>query len=271
MKPFDRSTKGQNGMSYGTMNWAYSQNSGISKDAVKRCRLAVASRRRNRALSSFFVLVLSGWLLAIGQANATQTALEAMSYSSLPGDQLQLTLKFSDTPPQPLTFTIDNPARIALDFPNTTNSLKKRSLDIGVGVARSAHAAQANGRTRVVLNLAELAAYQTEIKGNELVLALGDAAPAGFGSVNTAATSSPAPATGVAASVTNIDFRRGVGGEGRIIITLSDPSIPVDLREQGGKILLDVVNAQVAANLERRLGGHHSGGLDRYQLPADAR
>lgn len=214
-----------------------------------------ARMQARHMIKGFAALLLWLMLCAAGAAQA-DNALESISFSSLPGDQLQLALKFQSTPPEPLAFTIDNPARIALDFPNTTNRLSKRSQDIGIGVARSVNTAQAKGRTRVVINLAELVGYQTEVKGNELIVNIGAGASAGaFGAaVSGAAPAKASVSTATAvASVTNVDFRRGAAGEGRIILSLSDPSIPVDLREQGGKILVDVTAAALASDLERRL------------------
>jgi type IV pilus assembly protein PilQ len=192
-------------------------------------------------------------LLTALPADAADNTLESISFSTLPGEQVQLSLLFADTPPEPLSFTIDNPARIALDFPNTASQVKERSKQINVGVARGVHAVQANDRTRVVVELAQLVGYQTKIDGNELMLTLGD-----HGSVALA----PPVAHGIGASpaaaiqhaaVTGVDFRRGDSGEGRILISLSNPNIPVDLHEQGGKLMVDFANAKLAPELAQRL------------------
>ncbi len=186
-------------------------------------------------------------------AYAATNSLQSISYSSLAGDQVQVSLKFANPPASPLAFTIDNPARIAFDFADTSNALRQRSTDIGIGVARSVSAAEASGRTRVVVNLAELVSYETQIIGNEMVVTLGggtgaavSAAPANYSTANNSTGS-------YAKGITNIDFRRGESGEGRVIINLSDPSIPVDIREQGGKIVVDFMNAALPPQLEQRL------------------
>lgn len=208
----------------------------------------------SRGLGLFLLITLFGLTAA-----EAKNALESMSFSTLPGEQVQIALRFTGPPSDPLAFTIDNPARIALDFADTNNRLQQRSQNIGVGIARSVNTAEAKGRTRVVVNLAKLVGYQTEVTGNELIVTLGGRQ--GFAkSSMSAARSMPAQANsatgksvGGTPSVTNIDFRRGPAGEGRVIVTLSDATVPVDLREQGGKILLDVLNAQLPANLQQRL------------------
>jgi type IV pilus assembly protein PilQ len=188
------------------------------------------------------------FLLTLATAHAvTARSLESMSYTTLPGERVELALKFDGAPPEPLAFTIDNPARIALDFPNTQNRLNKRSRDIGIGLVRSVNTAQAKGRTRVVINLAKLVGYQTRVAGDELIISFGDGA-----AVAAAGRGAAPAATAGASQVNNVDFHRGPGGEGRVIVTLSDPNIPVDVREQGGKILVDITGAELPAELQRR-------------------
>jgi type IV pilus assembly protein PilQ len=187
---------------------------------------------------------------------AANNALESVSFSTLPGDQVQLALAFSSAPPEPVAFTIDNPARIALDFPGTTSKVKERSKAINIGIARNIHTVQSTDRTRVVVELAKLVGYKTEVSGNELLLTLGNASSSAIPSgdlqakLGGTASASAAPSE---SGITNVDFRRGESGEGRIMISLSDPSIPVDLKEQGGKIMVDFMTTQLPAELQRRL------------------
>lgn len=192
---------------------------------------------------SFITLLL---FFAVSIAHA-QNALEDIKFASLPNDQVQLSFQFSNTPIEPLAFTIDNPARIALDFSGTNAELKNRFQEIGVGVAQSVNAAEAKGRTRVVVNLSRMEEYSTNISGNEFILTIGSSA------------TSPDPKIGHTSSVSTVsyninevDFRRGEGGVGRVIIGLSDPDIPINLREQGGKILIDFTNTSLPSSLSKR-------------------
>jgi type IV pilus assembly protein PilQ len=181
-------------------------------------------------------------------------ALENINYAGLPGNQVQITMEFSGPTANPASFTIDNPARIAFDLPATRSDLKKRSQPIGIGPAKSITAVEVKGRTRVVLNLFEMVPYETRADGNKIVVVLGRS-----GSATTAAAPAGAPAAAHSASsaanpeVTNVDFRRGDQGEGRIIITLSDPSIPVDMHQEAGKVVLDMKGAGLPEELQRRL------------------
>lgn len=198
------------------------------------------------------LLVILLLLASIAQA---QNALQDIKFASLPNNQIQLSFQFSGTPTEPLAFTIDNPARIALDFAGTNNELAKRFQEIGIGVAQSVNTAEAKGRTRVVVNLTHMEDYSTNISGNNLILTIG-AGSAGQQQVASRDAAKPSISSPTSAStfkINNVDFRRGEGGVGRIIIELSNPSIPISLREQGGRIIVDFSNTSLPSNLSKRL------------------
>jgi len=178
--------------------------------------------------------------------------LDEVSYSTLPGNQVQLKISLSGDVKEPISFTTDNPARIALTFSDTSSKLKKKSQSISVGVARSVTTVEAGGRTRVVLNLVKLVPYTIKRKDNNIYVTLDTG-----GNSRSTTTASETPAavaieTGKH-SVNNIDFRRGGKGEGRIVVTLSDPKTIVDMREEGGKIVADFLNTTLPEKLQRRL------------------
>lgn len=213
--------------------------------------LTVSARR----LAWASLLVLSGLGSQVQAQNGQ--ALQDIAISTLPGERVQLTFRFSRAAPTPLAFTIEDPARIALDFPDTRNELKQRSQAIGIGVARSISTAEAQGRTRAVLNLSQLTTYEAQVVGNDVILTLGNAALPGAG-VAAASPFGAAGGTEAAAaprqrSITSIDFRRGKDGEGRVVVGLSDPNIPVNLSDEAGRIVLDFTGTQLPKELERRL------------------
>ncbi len=190
-------------------------------------------------------------LLVYGAAVLAGPELRGIAYSTLPGDRIQLRLSLSEPVAEPLSFAIDNPARVAMDFPGVTLGLDKRTERIGIGMARSVTAVEAGGRTRVVLNLIKLVPYQLTTKGSEVVVTLDSAEAAG-----TAAFGPSAGTAAVAAGVARlkeVDFRRGQEGEARIIVSLSDPSIVVDTNEEGDKVIVNFFNAKLPERLERKL------------------
>ena len=178
--------------------------------------------------------------------------LDDISYSVLPGERVQLKIELSEPMQgEPLSFSIDNPARIALDFPNTTLGAVAKNQSIDVGVAHSVSVVEAAGRTRVVLNLIKSVAYDIEVQGSTVTITL-----AGDVSSSTVASSpgtSAAYASDTSSMVEGIDFRRGDDGQGRIIVTLSDPSISVDMNQVGGNIVLDFIGAELPGELDRKL------------------
>jgi len=189
--------------------------------------------------------------------------LERIEATPLSGDQLELKLHLSDTAPTPLTATVDNPARIWLDLPDTTIALPARRIDVKRGVVDTVTAAEANGRTRVVLNLDSLVPYETRVQGNIVSILLGSGAKAATAAAAATPASAPAArAPGAAAArtsssgsraVNGIDFRRGSDGSGRIIVELSDARVPADLRQEGGRIVVTFAKTALPDALMRRL------------------
>lgn len=189
-------------------------------------------------------------LFALGASNqAWARALTDIDYSGLSGNKIQLTLTLDEPIEEPNTFAIKDPARIAIDLPATDNRLQQRSMDVGIGAVDGVTALSADGRTRVVVRLTQLVPYDIQVSDNTIRLMID--AP---GSVETAdETPRPSEAGSSEYAIDNIDFRRTEDGVGRIILDLSSPSAPVNIREEGGKIIADFLNTSLPAKLERRL------------------
>jgi len=219
-----------------------------SSNAQPNKRIARWGHAMMRYLLYCSALFFFGHTTAMAAATSVNT-LQTVDFAALPGNKAQITLTLSNAAPTPLSFTIDNPARIALDFPGTTNGLKERSQAIGIGMAESMTVVEAQGRTRVVVNLVDMVPYEAHAEGNKVVLTVQNA-----GSVQSAAEAAVASAAGGSADqIENIDFRRGEDGQGRVIVTLSSPSIPVDMQQEGDKIVLDFYRADLPKELQRRL------------------
>ena len=207
---------------------------------------------------AFFGAVLLGPLslvpISSASAESNGATLNAIEFSALTGDRVQIVLTLDGDIRPPSSFTTDNPARIAFDFPGTGSKLPKRSQTIGVGMARSVTAVEAMGRTRVVVDLVALVPYQTAVQGDKVVITLASA-----GAVASARESRPSGAMTARTEsagprqIKSIDFRRGENGEGRVQISLSDPSTVVDMRSEGGQVVLDFLDVSLPSELERRL------------------
>lgn len=189
--------------------------------------------------------------LGLMSASAYAVSLDNVSFASLPGERVQIKLMLSEAlPADPLNFTIDNPARIAIDFPNTTLNLAEKSQTIGLGMANSLSAVEAAGRTRVVINLTRSVSYNLDVEGNTVILNLDSGVSGSASSNSNIPNTSSASSVG---SIEGVDFRRGDNGEGRVIVKLSNPSIPIDMGIESGKVVIKFLDTQLPANLDRKL------------------
>ena len=199
--------------------------------------------------------------------------LKAMNVASLPGDRVELKLSFDQPVTAPKGYTIEQPARIALDLPGVNNKLGVRNKELGSGNARSVTIVEAGDRTRLIVNLTALAPYSTRVQGNDLFVVIGGDQAARTTSASVPAPSlprsgaaqAPASATNPAGrvfssvprlagkAIRNIDFKRGDDGEGNVIIDLSETGISPDIQEQGGKIRLNFGKTQLPDALRVRL------------------
>ncbi len=142
-----------------------------------RARAATVGTLRRSLTAMVFAMAaaFAGLLAAPVQAQAPALQLQDMQVQTLPGNKIELELKLSGPAPAPLSFTIDNPARISLDLPNTAIALPSRRREVGAGPLSTILAAESGGRTRVVLNLDTMVPYETRVSGNSVFVTLGSA------------------------------------------------------------------------------------------------
>jgi len=201
-----------------------------------------------RLLSMFFVF---GLLSTHAHADA-QNSIASLTASNAGKGVTVIRVDFT----QPLTnppsgFTINTPPRIAFDFPNTANGLGKSAQDFTEGDLRSANIVQAGNRTRLVVNLNQMLSYDTKIDGNSLLITLHSKSPS-MAAVSTARFAETKQDT-QKHTLRDIDFRRGKNGEGRTQVDLSDPSIGIDIRQQGATLIVDFLKTNLPKNLQRKL------------------
>jgi len=208
-------------------------------------------RQASRYVVVSLLTLGAAWSTAAAAATST---LKDISYDALPGGRIELHLNFAQGPvPEPKIFTTGNPPRIAVDLPDTDNAAP-RHLDIGKGSTTGVSAVSAGGRTRVVVELVRDSTYRSRVEGNSLVLTVNNGTDAQ--TTTTAATIDPSkalPSTANGPSVSNIDFRRGPNGEGRILIDFSGAGANADMKQQGDKVVVDIDHANLPSNLAQRL------------------
>jgi len=196
-------------------------------------------------------------LLGLGLNNAIARELIGLDYSVLTGNTVQIVFTFDQPPVEPRAFTIDEPARIALDFADTINGLKQRNFQVGIGNMQSIISAAANGRTRVVLNLSRSTEYKTSIMGHQLILTLGESETPVAVAAKTDSTiissSQTGQNSGIGKGVTKIDFKRGKNGEGRILIDMTSSNISTDVWRENNVVNVEMIGAQLPDELQRRM------------------
>jgi type IV pilus assembly protein PilQ len=167
---------------------------------------------------------------------------------------IQLKSPPKDVPP---SFSVANPARIAIDLPGTENNVGRNALEFNQGDLRSVNLVQAQERTRVVLNLRRPVNHSVTVNGNVVQVALGGLVETTTFRAAEASPTAPAAATPSAAggqhALRSVDFRRGAEGEGRVLVDLSDPNTSVDIRDQGNRVVVDFLNVTAPESLRRRL------------------
>lgn len=215
---------------------------------------------------AFAVVLATALVFQPATAQEGSNALEAVEVAALPGNQVQLRLRMSDTAPQPETFSTENPARIAIDLPNTRWAADSRRTEIGIGSVRNVMAAESQGKVRLVVNLSDMVEYSTRADGNSVFVTLGGgsaSAPVVAVSPDVATPVAdkprePAPPSGKegevprSRAIEGIDFRRGESGEGRVVVALSDPRTVVDLKQEGDQIVLEFKDVQLPESLAQR-------------------
>ena len=180
--------------------------------------------------------------------------MENIEFSSLPGDKTEIRMTFDGIPPSPTGYTIEQPARIALDLSGVVSGLAAKHHALGSGNARSVTVVESGDRTRVIVSMSELVAYSARVLGNSLYVLVGedDSSLVSSGQPQVLATQEDSYGDEFPV-VQEIDFRRGEAGEGRVIVRLSDVGVGVDVTSEGGNIKVEFANTIIPERLQRRL------------------
>ncbi|MBL0142201.1 MAG: type IV pilus secretin PilQ [Betaproteobacteria bacterium] len=194
---------------------------------------------------------------------AAKNVVESISFSSIQGGKILVKVGMKEPlAAAPQSFAVTNPARIAIDLPDTSSALGKTQVEAGEGDLKSVSVVQTANRTRLVMNLARSLTYTATLDGKLLVVTIdGSQAPVTStpsatdrpGAAAVAAVFAEAPPGSVRQNIRDVDFRRGNAGEGRVIVDLSSANTGIDIRLQGRSVLIDFINSSVPKNLVRRL------------------
>lgn len=194
----------------------------------------------------------------------------AINIGSLQNQQRLIKIQFDKDVALPRGFTTEQPATIALDFPNTGTSMSQNLLKFDDKLIKQIEAGQAADRTRLLVSLNQPGQYNAKIKGNEVWIYVQQSA-ASKNIVKSAPTvvteSSPevsppvftktvvetAPSINSAATSVNVDFQKGKNDDGMVSITgLNNSTDPIIKRKQN-TLTLTYKNAPLQAEQQRNL------------------
>lgn len=175
-------------------------------------------------------------------------------FSELPGDRFEVRMQFDALPQDPVGYTIEQPARIVLDFAGVENQLTGKKFPLSFENAKSAVVLSSGDRTRLILNLSQLTSYSTRTDGDSFIIEVGSKQEKSYlAGVSSATNKLAAEINEHQSSVSGIDFRRGETGEGKVIVDLSDPSVDINVEQKGAKIAIEFIGAQLPTALRRSL------------------
>lgn len=206
----------------------------------------------------FMLWVLCISLFSVGGVHASE--LQGVNFASLPGDRTEISLTFSGTPPVPDSYTIERPARIAMDLVGVSNGLTEKYHNLGLGNAKRMTVIGAKNRTRIILDLVELVPYSSRVVGNTLVVVVGEGSLTHAQTMTVQTQNTSASAVQASSdsstqnnSVTAIDFQRGEKGDGQIVINFATPNVDIDMSEIAGNIQLRMPAVDLPPALRQRL------------------
>lgn len=217
--------------------------------AMKTSVVTTVTQRARTMSRGVSALLLVG-LLPMQQALAA--AINGIDFNSLPGDKVEIRMDFDEAPPLPKAYTIEQPARIALDLPGVNSNLAQKKHTLDFSNAQSVMVLEAGGRTRVIVNMVELTGYETRVEGNSLYLVLGNEGARDYLKPTNSELDSRFVSASADKNITGLDFQRGEEGEGKLLLSLSDSAVNVDVSKQGRNIAVVFSDVGMAEKLQRR-------------------
>lgn len=182
--------------------------------------------------------------IAVMQVASAQVSMTNIVPTQIAGQGTEIRVMFNGLPPQPQAYQLENPSRLILDFNKAQQTLTQSKVAIGTNEASSVDVSSDDQRSRLTVNLKEAGAFTTRIEGNTFILKINSAQ----------AAIKPLPITTVQPQgVSNIGFQRGSQGEGLIVIDLLGSNTPVDVQQQGSKVVVRTLGSKIPTHLAKRL------------------
>ena len=210
--------------------------------------------QRIGAVSAGWISLLAGCFWSVATA-AAPVVIEDIAFTAQPGAQLEVRLTFSEPPSADIeSYTIEEPARIVLDFPDTRSGLEQKRFSLSQANATSVMVLESGDRTRMIINLVDLVPFESAVSGRQLTLKVGQ--DDGQVMASSAATdilrNDANRVERVVSEITDLAFQRSPDGEGLLILSLTNPSVDASIFSEGGDITLQFLNTNIREALIRR-------------------
>ncbi|WP_180039372.1 type IV pilus secretin PilQ [Acinetobacter sp. YH12218] len=182
--------------------------------------------------------------MAMMQVANAQVSVTNVVPMQIPGQGTEIRVMFNGLPPQPQAYQLDQPSRLVLDFDKAQQNLKQSSIPVATAEASTVDVSSDAQRARLTVNLANAGAFTTRVEGNTFILKINSAQAANY--VQPVAQRQQQ-------GISNIGFHRGSNGEGQVVVDLLGGNTPVDVQQQGSKVVIRTLGNKVPAHLTRRL------------------
>jgi len=219
---------------------------------IRKCAEFCWTRVTSLGSLSLQKLMLAVMLL-VSVNSAMAAVLQDVSYAVLPGNRVEIRLSMSEAVSVSSEFTTNNPARISMDFLGLSSALARKNTRIDSGEVIGVTALEVQGKMRIVIALLEMDAYTTRQEGSDFVITIGSASGKSSNYQEPITSTNNSYGSSSNNSISGLDFRRGTGGEGQIILSLSNSEVSVDLRQEGRKVIADFLDTGMADSLLRKL------------------
>lgn len=199
-------------------------------------------------------LLATAWAARAADASMVKNSIRALDISVHENGWLivRITLDRALAAP-PIGVLLNNPARLYFDLDQAASALDKSGVEVRQGVLHGIDVVQTEDRTRLIMNLSKAVGYESTLDNHHLLIVLKEARLVHTPSDPAMFASAGVQPGRTRMSLLDIDFRRGVQGEGRVVVELSQPGAVVDVHRQGGRLLVEFAKAYLPPNLERRL------------------
>lgn len=209
------------------------------------------AQRENRLRQLGTLAAFTASIFLAGTNAWAASRIDAVSFDSLPGGEVSVRIALSGDASEPQIFTTEEPPRIAVDFPDTSNAAD-RSITVNSGSTKAITTVEAGGRTRVVIDLLRPSSYVTDMDQGGLTVTIANGLLARSSS-NSPQDPLKSAAVAPTRSLEKVDFRRGPAGEGRIMLQFTQPGASADLRRDGSDLIIDIPDATAGSDLRQRL------------------